>query len=275
LQKHNPQLIELNKSIGSIKGKFSKDKIEIYQAYYSLKRIKQFQSNDELKPLIDLIGKWRFYIGVKEELSQEELFMNVNFIRENFSELNLVDINQAINLSIKGALNVDVEHYQSFTPLYISKILNAYKKYKGEVIFGIRDSINKIEDKPKEISIKDRIALTRGSLSVLYEKRNDKNFYDYGNVTYDFIKKNNLFPITKELVEQAMIYGKKQVSSSIKDSAITDALNNTNKFVKDARQKKEFNIRQNARNYVVIQWLKSFEQKQFDEFLKSINEKMI
>src|SRR5210317_1623219 len=123
LQKHNPQLIKLNKSIGSIKGKFSKDKIEIYQAYYSLKRIKQFQSNDELKPLIDLIGKWRFYIGVKEELSQEELFMNVNFIRENFSELNLVDINQAINLSIKGTLNVDVEHYQSFTPLYISKIL--------------------------------------------------------------------------------------------------------------------------------------------------------
>ena len=268
-------MIKLNNSIGLIKGKFNKNKIEIYQAHYSLKRINDFQSNDELKPLIDLIGKWRFFIGIKEELSQEELFMNVNFIRENFSEFNLIDINQAINLSIKGALNVDVEHYQSFTPLYISKILLAYKKYKGEVIFDIRDSINKIEDKPKQLSIKDRIALTRASLNVLFEKRNDKNFYDYGNVTYDFIKKNNLFKITKELVDKAMKYGKEQVAQQTRNTAISDALNNTSKNIKEARDKKEYNIRQNARNYVVRQWLNSFNENEFSEFLKSINEKMI
>jgi len=275
LQKHNQQLIKLNNSIGLIKGKFNKSKIEIYQAYYSLKRIKDFKSNDELKPLIDLIGKWRFFIGIKEELSQEELFMNVNFIRENFSELNLVDINQAINLSLNGSLNTDVEHYQSFTPLYISKILLAYKKYKGEVIFDIRDSINKIEEKPKQLSITDRIALTRASLSVLYEKRNDKNFYDYGNVTYDFIKKNKLYTITKELVDKAMKYGKEQVAQQTRNTAISDALNNTSKNIQEARNKKEYNIRQNARNYVVQQWLNSFEEKEFAKFLKSINKKMI
>ena len=268
-------MIKLNNSIGLIKGKFNKSKIEIYQAYYSLKRIKDFKSNDELKPLIDLIGKWRFFIGIKEELSQEELFMNVNFIRENFSELNLVDINQAINLSIKGSLNIDVEHYQSFTPLYISKILLAYKKYKGEVIFDIRDSINKIEEKPKQLSITDRIALTRASLSVLYEKRNDKNFYDYGNVTYDFIKKNKLFKISKELVEKAMKYGKEQVAQETRNTAISDALNNTTKNLQEVRNKKEYNIRQNARNYVVQQWFNSFKEKEFAKFLKSINEKMI
>ena len=182
-------MIKLNNSIGLIKGKFSDNKIKIYQAYYSLKRIKQFKSNDELKPLIDLIGKWRFFIGVKEELTQEELFMNINFIKDNFSELNLMDIDQAINLSIKGDLDVDVEHYQSFTPLYISRILKAYKIYKGEVMTTIRETINKNDNKPKELSDVDRVALTRASLSVLYESRNNENFYDYGNVTYDFIKK--------------------------------------------------------------------------------------
>ena len=44
-------------------------------------------SNNDLKPLIDLVGKWRYFIGIKEELSKEELFMNINFIRENFNEL--------------------------------------------------------------------------------------------------------------------------------------------------------------------------------------------
>jgi len=268
-------LIKLNNSIGLIKGKFSDNKIKIYQAYYSLKRIKQFKSNDELKPLIDLIGKWRFYIGVKEELTQEELFMNINFIKDNFSELNLMDIDQAINLSIKGDLDVDVEHYQSFTPLYISRILKAYKIYKGEVMTTIRETINKNDNKPKELSDVDRVALTRASLSVLYESRNNENFYDYGNVTYDFIKKNNLFPITKELVEKAMKFGKEKTRDNTRNSAITDALHNTEKYVKEAKAKKDYNIRQNARNYVVREWLNTFDQKSFDKFLKSINREMI
>ena len=83
-KKPNQQLIKQNKSIGLVKGKFSDNKIKIYEAYRGLKRIRDFKSNDELKPLIDLVGKWRYYIGIKEELSQEELFMNVTFIRENF-----------------------------------------------------------------------------------------------------------------------------------------------------------------------------------------------
>ena len=128
-----------SKSIGLIKSNFSDNKIKIYEAYRGLKKIRDFKSNDDLKPLIDLVGKWRYYIGIKEELSQEELFMNLNFIRENFSELNLVDINQAIDLSIKGDLDVEVEHYQSFTPLYISRILKSYKEYRNKVIFAIRE----------------------------------------------------------------------------------------------------------------------------------------
>ena len=112
-----------NKLIGLVKSKFNSNKLKIYQAYYSMNKIKDFKTNNDLKPLIELVGKWRYFIGIKEELSKEELFMNINFIRENFNELNLVDIDQAINLSIKGEFDIDIEHYQSFTPLYISKIL--------------------------------------------------------------------------------------------------------------------------------------------------------
>ena len=72
-------MIKQNKSIGLIKSNFTDTKIKIYEAYRSLKRIRDFNTNDELKPLIDLVGKWRYYIGIKEELSQEELFMNITF----------------------------------------------------------------------------------------------------------------------------------------------------------------------------------------------------
>ena len=268
-------MIKQNKSIGLVKGKFSDNKIKIYEAYRGLKRIRDFKSNDELKPLIDLVGKWRYYIGIKEELSQEELFMNVTFIRENFSELNLVDIDQAINLSLRGDLNVDVEHYQSFTPLYISKILNAYKEYRGKIICSIRERIEKLENVPKEPTLEERIELAKTSLQSMYNSRADKRFYDYGGVTYDFIKRNELLPLSKSLVNEAMKYGKKEQLKTGRNSAYKDALLGGNKNLNDAREKKEATIRSYARTYVVKKWLNTFDDESFAKFLDKVDRKMI
>jgi len=273
LQKHNQQLTKQNKSIGLIKDKFPNRQIKIFSANQSMKRIREFNTNNELKPLIDLVGKWRFYIGIKEELSQEELFMNVTFIRENFNEFNLYDIKEAIDLSIKGDLNVDVEHYQNFSPLYISKILQAYKKHKGSVIVTINQKISEEENKNKKISIEDRVALTRASIKSLYDEKDNPNFYDYGNVTYEFIKKNNLYPISKKLVEQAMKYGKKVASTKSKEIAIKEAFSENHTKFKDLNKKKEVEIRREARNYVVIKWLNSIED--INKFIETITPSMI
>ena len=274
-KKPNQQLIKQNKSIGLVKGKFTDNKIKIYEAYRSLKRIRDFNTNDELKPLIDLVGKWRYYIGIREELSQEELFMNITFIRENFNELNLVDINQAINLSLKGDLNIDAEHYQNFTPLYISKILKAYKEYRGKIIYDIRESISKIENKPKEPTIEEKVDITKSSLLSMYNSREDKRFHDYGGVTYDFIKRNKLMVFTKSLVAEAMDYGKKQTTKNARKSAYKDAVQGTTKNLTTAREKKESEIRTLARNYVVQKWLLEFDDKTFNEFLNKLTDKMI
>lgn len=264
-----------SKSIGLIKSNFSDNKIKIYEAYRGLKKIRDFKSNDDLKPLIDLVGKWRYYIGIKEELSQEELFMNLNFIRENFSELNLVDINQAIDLSIKGDLDVEVEHYQSFTPLYISRILKSYKEYRNKVIFAIREKVNKIESVPKELTLNEKVDITKTSLKSMYSNREDKRFYDYGGVTYDFIKRNNLLVFSKALVEEAMNFGKKNSIKEIRKSTYADVIQKSNKNYNNAKEKRESIIRNSARNYVVQKWLNSFTQETFNKFLETIDHKMI
>ena len=275
LQKHNQQLTKQSKSIGLIKSNFSDNKIKIYEAYRGLKKIRDFKSNDDLKPLIDLVGKWRYYIGIKEELSQEELFMNLNFIRENFSELNLVDINQAIDLSIKGDLDVEVEHYQSFTPLYISRILKSYKEYRNKVIFAIREKVNKIESIPKELTLNEKVDITKTSLKSMYSNREDKRFYDYGGVTYDFIKRNNLLVFSKALVEEAMNFGKKNSIKEIRKSTYADVIQKSNKNYNNAKEKRESIIRNSARNYVVQKWLNSFTEETFNKFLETIDHKMI
>jgi|TARA_R110000803_G_scaffold91886_2_gene159363 hypothetical protein len=275
LQKHNQQLTKQSKSIGLIKSDFSDNKIKIYEAYRGLKKIRDFTSNDELKPLIDLIGKWRYYIGIKEELSQEELFVNLNFIRENFNELNLVDIKQAIDLSIKGDLEVEAEHYQNFTPLYISKILNAYKVYRGKVIYAIRDKVSKIENQPKEPTLNEKVEITKTSLESMFSNREDKRFYDYGGVTYDFIKRNSLLVFSKSLVEEAMEYGKKESVKEIRKSTYADVIQSSNKNYNNAKEKKDSVIRNSARNYVVQKWLNSFSEESFNKFLLTIDHNMI
>lgn len=275
LQKHNQQLTKQSKSIGLIKNDFTDNKIKIYEAYRGLKKIRDFKSNDDLKPLIDLVGKWRYYIGIKEELSQEELFMNLNFIRENFSELNLVDINQAIDLSIKGDLDVEVEHYQSFTPLYISRILKSYKEYRNKVIFAIREKVNKIENVPKELTLNEKVEITKTSLISMFSNREDKRFYDYGGVTYDFIKRNNLLVFSKALVEEAMNFGKKNSIKEIRKSTYADVIQKSNKNYNNAKEKRESIIRNSARNYVVQKWLNSFTEETFNKFLETIDHKMI
>tara|TARA_B110000093_G_C12920581_1_gene388990 strand:- start:461 stop:1267 length:807 start_codon:yes stop_codon:yes gene_type:complete len=268
-------LTKQSKSIGLIKSDFSDNKIKIYEAYRGLKKIRDFTSNDELKPLIDLVGKWRYYIGIKEELSQEELFVNLNFIRENFNELNLVDIKQAIDLSIKGDLEVEAEHYQNFTPLYISKILNAYKVYRGKVIYAIRDKVSKIENQPKEPTLNEKVEITKTSLESMFSNREDKRFYDYGGVTYDFIKRNSLLVFSKSLVEEAMEYGKKESVKEIRKSTYADVIQSSNKNYNNAKEKKDSVIRNSARNYVVQKWLNSFSEESFNKFLLAIDHNMI
>lgn len=259
-----------------IKKTNNSNNIKIYEAYISKKCIKDINTNDELKPLISIVGKWRFYIGIKDELTQDEILMNINFIRENFNDLNIEDINQAINLSLNGKLEVDVEHYNSFTPMYISRILLAYRKYRGEVIVSIRNQISKIEnEKPKIYSEEDKLRLAKDNLNLLFNSKDDDKFYDYGSVCYDFIKKNKLIVFTKSLVDEAMQYGVKKARNNKQKSAYKDAILDTKLNYLEAIKKEEAITRIYARIFVVKKWLNSFNENNWKKFIDSVNEEMI
>lgn len=277
MQKHNPQLVKLNNKIGFIKNNFNSKKINIYKAYYETAKIKDYKIRKDLnKALMRLLGKWRYFIGIKEELTEEEIYTNVNFIKENFSQLSLVDIEQAMNLSINGELDINVEHYQSFTPMYISKILNAYKQYRGKIVIGINKKLSTLElkEQTNNVSIAEKLEITKENLNVMYNSKDDSNFYDYGSVVYNFIKRNKLIKITKSLVNEAMDYGKKRATSNIRKSFAFDSINNLQTH-KTELEKKEYNIRNYARIYVVQKWLNSFDKKQWKTFLSKVNTDMI
>ena len=87
--------------------------------------------------------------------------------------------------------NIDVSSGQNGTfPVTVNfentgkKVINA-----KEIIL---EKVNKIESVPKELTLNEKVDITKTSLKSMYSNREDKRFYDYGGVTYDFIKRNNL-----------------------------------------------------------------------------------
>lgn len=274
LPKPNQQLtVQRQKSIGFLKTKFPSNKVKIYEANLSQVKIREFKTNNDIKPLVDILGKWRFYLGIKDELTKEEILMNVNFVRENFNELNLTDITEAINLSLKGSLEVDVRAFQSFTPVYISTILIAYKKYRSKVIIDVRAVLSKLENKPKPPTDQERIELCRANMINMYQAREDTHFSDYGGVVYNFIKKNKLVVFTKSLVDEAMAYGLTQVNQTLRESTYKDALYNTFANHEYAKKNKTSVQRHSARDYVVRKWLNGLDD--FNKFLSKITIDMI
>lgn len=214
-------------------------------------------TNKELEGVIDAIGKWRFFLGIKEKASKEEIIINTQFIREHFGELNVVDLHEAMQLSIAGKLDVDNNHYGNFGPLYISRILNAYKDYRNEVISYCKKQIKLAEKKklpPPRDKKKDLEDMVNFFVSA--HETAKKNFFDdFGDVWYNFAKRNKMLDINEDLISRAKRYGSERAMDDARDGILMKMQLNQ-RMTKDQQEYKQ---RKYARSYVVNDWLKSIK----------------
>ena len=122
-------------------------------------------------------------------MSDKELTLNAQFIKENFGALNLYDIKEAMKTSATEKLLGDIEYYGKLSPLFIGKILNAYKSKRSEVIVTINQQVQKINfskenKKPteKESITNMKIILQTAWDTVNVEKR---TYLDFGDCVYN------------------------------------------------------------------------------------------
>lgn len=167
---------------------YSKVNVSVYEANFcpTLKELDFKQSETEL---IVLLTEWRNMLGIKEQMTESDLSFCCGFIRDAYPFFSPQMIRLAIKHSLIGDLKVDVSTYGSFSPLYISKILNAYKTYSNEIYHKV-ESEKKKKFKPKEVQL------------TAYEKRMDylqkfqdlfKNggsMPDINGIMWDFLVKN-------------------------------------------------------------------------------------
>lgn len=259
LTRHNAQLTKQSSSISLEIPSLNKSQVKIYDIFTNQPPIREISTNDELAPLIDVIGKWRFYLGIKEEPSKQEMIINTNFVRENFGALRIGDIHEAINLSVAGKLDCDNEAYNNFSPLYIGRILNAYNEYRNQIIGQVKRQISIQESKKaSELSQDEKNQLWKTSfLSAWNIVKSGGFFEDYGHSWYDYIKKNKLVTNSKELTENALEYAKKRILEEKPNAkSLRDFVNEVYTPRVDENEMKN----RYARFFVVNFWLQSIEK---------------
>ena len=149
--------------------------------------------NDE--SLVVVITMWRNYLGIREQMTMEEISMNIQHIKNNYSDFTLEMINLAIKYSLTGELNVEVKPYGAFSPLYISSILNEYRQYTIQIKVKVNEKLKREKEKEQlniqyteEQKIKNRLMY----LEYYRDMVSKEILRDFKNIMWNFLSSNNL-----------------------------------------------------------------------------------
>ena len=98
-----------------------------------------------------LLGQLFILTGLRKENFPDELqtALLIQFISEDLGNYSLEDFRIAFRLAVKGDLDAEVNHYQSFSGVYIAKIMSAYVKVRTHHLKSLKSNENalKIESK--------------------------------------------------------------------------------------------------------------------------------
>lgn len=197
-----------------------------YQLVLAMEKpILQYLDGSESMPrLIDILAKWRWMSGVSsnhqsEEDIAKELVLIADFIFRNYPKLSIEEISLSIDLSLTNTFDVDVNAYNSFSPMYVSRILNAYIDYKKGLYNTIsakkdlEDSRKYLEKKPTPL---EKMESMIDLIKYFYEEyKSIGEVKDHFNAIYHFLKRTSRISLSKEIIDQALAYGKEMSANHV------------------------------------------------------------
>ena len=120
LQIANPKLEE------SILNKLNPTERTLVQLYKTNNLSFDKYNNDHKQELAKRLMRLSFFVGIKEPLSLDELKLLVFFLCSQYPKFTSEELEQAFMMACSGKFG-SFEHYQSFSPIYIGKVINAYE----------------------------------------------------------------------------------------------------------------------------------------------------
>lgn len=169
-------------------------------------------TRDEADRLIEVVGKWGFYMGSSSRLTSDDILMLCKFLKENYNFLTINEINLVIGLNLKGALG-KVEYYGNLSPLYMSQVLNNYLEYRKDNLQGVLERRDRDEVKPTpRMSKEELLQMTKDAIKLEYTKyQKGEVVDDLLSIVYNFLTKNNRLNPNEESKRNAFTYAQKMI----------------------------------------------------------------
>jgi hypothetical protein len=172
-----------------------------------------------MSSLIDVLAKWRWMSGVsnnsqgEDDIAKELVYLS-EFVVKNYNNITIDEISLCIDLSLTNKLDVDVNTYNSFSPMYVSRILNAYIEYK-RVLYNNIYSKKDLEDSRKFLEKKptpeEKMHSMIDLIKYFYDEyKKEGEVKDHFNAIYNYLKRTNRITLSKDIIDQALEYGKRR-----------------------------------------------------------------
>lgn len=100
--------------------------------------------NEQKQGLAKCLVKLCYFVGIKEPLSIENLKMLVYYLANQHYKFTQEELEQAFFMTSSGELG-ELEHYQSFSPMYVSKVINMYSTKRSEAVVKYRFKLDELE----------------------------------------------------------------------------------------------------------------------------------
>jgi hypothetical protein len=253
------QSVKPNNLLNFVKTDEEEALVKCIQLTPAVKNLKDFT------PLLQVVSKWRLYIGLPKEDVTEELAIVVDFIQKNYDFLTLGEIELAYNLSVMRVLD-DTEFYGSFSPLYVGKVLSSYLYYRKMTLADAIRRKEKYEMELQELKNKptpeEEANLTKEILKDFYRKSQETGeVNDPFNICYNFLRKYKFMLVSKEDIDEAMSVGEKMYVVNLNKKTILSNLGND----------KEQETKRYARNYLVKRY---FDRTDIDILLSKVTSEL-
>lgn len=136
------------------------------------------------------------------EVMRYDAIKFIEILKRHYSELTIDEVKLAFELSIVGDLDEwlpkdknglpDKNHYQAFSLIYITKILNAYKSKKNKVWVKARALMPKISNE-RELSESEKQQIIESGVVRCFDEYLEIGEIGHGNNhIFDYLEKRNL-----------------------------------------------------------------------------------
>ena len=190
----------------------TKEEIQIVKCIQESIMIQKLQ---ELTPLINVVAKWRMYVGLPKTDVSEELSLVADFLYKEYGYLTVNEIELAYTLSVTNRLR-EAEFFGYFSPLYVGKVLDAYLYYRKITMADTIRRRDRAIQEAKELANKPTQEQQAKQMKELFKEMYDRyksqgEIYDPFSITYNFLRRAKLYTPTKEEIEEAVKWGKEKV----------------------------------------------------------------